>query len=717
MTYKNVLNLLTITILLTLAVYHFFIFFGRKKESYYLFFALLGLALSSHIYFADILKNQPLSIVLVHVAIFFTISLSFLTVKQIIGFSKIVNIVFYICVIILFLITISSFPTLFLGRKWYYDNLLLICMVGTVIVGLTLIIATIVSIILTGHWKDPILVLIVLGLIVYAGNSILSGIANASNLRIIAFFKHNYILTGLFYFIFTISLALKFNGEYQLLQIKSRELLVLNQNLEQRVEERTAELRAAKDTIEQQERQKTVFFTNLMHHLKTPLSNIRTVIQNERFDDDLSVAVARLNAYELLTEMENYLVVEKYKNYGEYNYRHDTVVDLSPIVERVVECFSIYNIKSYIEPGLNVLINGEAFTRLLTCLLDNAVKYNRVGVNIVVKLKTENGRVLLSVKDDGVGIADSVQENIFNPFYQLANKESNSQGIGMGLNVVKMTVESAGGTVQVDSKVGEGATFTCTFPLSSEAATDFQPDVHDINTVDDKTLDARDSDYQHERDNILIVEDNRSLIFSLKEVLADYNIFTALNGRDGLRRLKKLNEENRYIDLILSDEMMDEMTGFEFIKRVKADERFAFIPFIFLTARTDFDDLLQGLQLGAVDYIKKPFAGEEVVARIRGQLEHKSLVAEEAVYSEEQLRYDSLKRVAKHFGLSGNGESYAIYATLGYSSREILEKLKMPVIKKDINKVNVTLTRVFKKVGVADRNELVKLFLEKEKEC
>lgn len=513
-------------------------------------------------------------------------------------------------------------------------------------------------------------------------------------------------------FIFADVLTDDFYDNHKELIKNKNELLNLNNDLELRVENRTAELKTAKDTIEQQEKVKTVFFTQLMHHLKTPLSNIRTVIQNERYNDDRSIEVARLNAYELYIEMDNYLVVEKYKNHGEYNYKHDSVVNISSLLNRVVDCFAIYNITANIAPELNVQINGDSFVRLVSCLLDNAVKYNRVGVNIEVELKAENEQAILTVKDDGVGITESVQANIFNPFYQLANKESNSQGIGMGLNVVKLTVDSAGGEVGVDSKEGEGASFICSFPLSSEKVSTSKTVKIDIEAGSDKTIDISDSAYLNERDNILIVEDNRSLIYTLKEILAEYNVFVALNGVEGLRRLEELTAEGRYINLILSDEMMDKMSGFEFVEKVRENELLSAIPFVFLTARTEFDDLLKGVRAGAVDYIRKPFERDEVRARVKRHIEHTFTVVDSYANDEKKLEYNSLEKVTIKYGLSGKQQEYAIHSAMGLETKEILAELNEEVNPKNINKIDSALRKVYKKLEVDDRQAMNKLLLD-----
>lgn len=532
--------------------------------------------------------------------------------------------------------------------------------------------------------------------------------------------KGNHLFLFFAIFLLTISVFIRY---YQQYDSKEAELLKKNDKLEKQEEglrhindelsTTNYALTLAKNKIEQQEREKTTFYTQLMHHLKTPICIIQEQLEaSDEYKEDERLRIALDNAKQLRNALVNYLTVEAAVNRGESGYNHNLVSDISSITERVAGCFAGYSLKSEIEPGLKSKVDGEAFCQLVTCLLDNGFRHNGSDVEVEISLLKKDDRALLTVSDNGSGIHKESEPHIFKPFYQLANKRSNRQGIGMGLNHVKLIIDSVGGKIDVNNRVGEGVAFSLTFPLTTDKVTFDKPLELAVADLHDDKIEVSDSDYSTNRSSILIVDDNRGMLFTLKELFKDYNVFVAHNGREGLERLKILTEERKYISLILSDEMMDEMPGFDFIQAVREVESFKAIPFVFLTARTDFEDLLKGLSYKAVDYILKPFKREELKLRVASLIEQKETALNDYLDDENRQGDERILSYCRKKMLTDPQSNYILQLDLGLTPKEIA--LKYSTSEKSISHKSVEsqIARGYKKLGLSKREELVKLLTE-----
>lgn len=471
-----------------------------------------------------------------------------------------------------------------------------------------------------------------------------------------------------------------------------------------------SELAFAKDKIEQQEREKTGFYINLMHHLKTPVSVIRGFLELEEYRGDRNLMIALNNARQLSNELLSYLNVEAAVNRGESSYNHEGVTDISEILKQIAICYGGYNLTERIEPGLKVKIDSNGFSQLATCLLDNSFRHNSSSVEVELSLVRAGEMAQLTVSDNGAGIHKESVPNIFKPFYQLANKGSNRQGIGMGLSLVTRIVNDIEGKIELDNRPGEGVSFSLSFPLTDEAVTfDYEGIDYAVVSLHDDRIDAGDSEYEPCRVNLLVVEDNRGMIAMIKEYLKEYNIFTAFDGREGLKRLEELSKTGRDIELILSDEMMDNMSGFEFLKEVRMLESYKGIPFIFLTAKTDLEHRLEGLERGAVDYLGKPFNPKELQARVKAQLEQKDNIIDSYVESE-ALKKTVLQR-CNELGLSMKQSEYSYYYVMDLSAQQIADKYTTKEKELKAKTVENTINRVYQKLAIKSKKELKALIL------
>ena len=261
--------------------------------------------------------------------------------------------------------------------------------------------------------------------------------------------------------------------------------------------------------------------------------------------------------------------------------------------------------------------------------MSNAFKYTDNGKSITVTLKEENNWLVLQVSDTGIGIPMNKQGKIFERFYQV---ESQHIGSGIGLSLVQRLVELHHGHIELESEEGKGSTFFVYLPQdlsaykSSEQADSNIPneeeqaystnskEMYFIDTEKMENVSIETGDKK--RGTILIVEDNQEIRHYLCSGLADlFNTLEAGNGEEALEKLKD-NE----VDIIITDVMMPVMDGIKLCKNVKQNIRTCHIPVIILSAKTDIKDQLEGLQVGADDYIPKPFAIAVITSKIQNMM-------------------------------------------------------------------------------------------------
>ena len=276
------------------------------------------------------------------------------------------------------------------------------------------------------------------------------------------------------------------------------------------------------------------------------------------------------------------------------------------------------------------MFDGTYLDLIINNLLSNAFKYTEEGESISVKLYRENKYIVLQVIDTGVGIPDDKQQKIFERFYQM---ENGHEGSGIGLSLVQRLVELHHGQITLVSEVGKGSTFSIYIPQDKSAYSTeellggsrepeeqrvYSTNAHDV-YVDDTEIVELDSSEREEsgkHGTILIVEDNEELRQYLSNGLSvQFNLIEAENGQKALELLK-----DNDVDLILSDVMMPIMDGIKLCKLIKQNLRTCHIPVYLLSAKVDIKYQLKGLQVGADDYIPKPFSMEVLVAKILNML-------------------------------------------------------------------------------------------------
>ncbi|MEM7108706.1 MAG: ATP-binding protein, partial [Bacteroidota bacterium] len=250
-------------------------------------------------------------------------------------------------------------------------------------------------------------------------------------------------------------------------------------------------------------------------------------------------------------------------------------------------------------------------------LLGNAFKFTPDGKKITFKSTHAQEKLNIDVSDTGIGIAENDLPHIFNRFYQVDDSYTKERsGSGIGLALTKELVNFMEGTIEVKSDLGKGSEFLVTLPMDKirTSAEGESPD-SPLNAlaVDHKKVASDHRIHAVKEYTVLVVEDNNDMRYFIKEALEDnYTIIEANNGKTGLVKATKENP-----DIIIADIMMPKMDGLTLVKKLKTQLETSHIPVVLLTAKAGMENKLEGLELGADEYLTKPFDGKELNVRIR----------------------------------------------------------------------------------------------------
>jgi DNA-binding response OmpR family regulator len=280
-------------------------------------------------------------------------------------------------------------------------------------------------------------------------------------------------------------------------------------------------------------------------------------------------------------------------------------------------------------PSLETMFDKDKLEKILFNLLSNAFKFTsdkgrvEVLVNLLDKTEEQTKWISIQVKDSGIGIPADKLERIFERFYQHDLPSSMvNQGSGIGLSITKEFVKLHGGIITVESAVNAGSCFTVLLPVVAIKVG--LSDAEDENYQDlekEKEFVTDDGHSVDKKQTLLLVEDNEDFRSYLKDNLKSiYHIIEGKNGKEGL------NQALKYLpDLIVSDIMMPEMNGMELCKRIKTNQTISHTPVILLTAKTSAEQMMEGFEIGADDYITKPFNFDILQSRIKNLIHQREI--------------------------------------------------------------------------------------------
>lgn len=434
------------------------------------------------------------------------------------------------------------------------------------------------------------------------------------------------------------------------------------------VDERTAQLSRQNSLIEEQAHQlqhaletKERLFARVSHEFRTPLTLILGPIESLLADErdprtSAWLRLMRRSARRLLVLVDQLLGLARLSGEAPLQLSPQRV---APVLRGTVAAFESAAVSKNVALEVTQLDDAwalgtpEALERIVANLIANAVKYTPAGGHIHTSLQDEGHEIVLVVADDGPGIAPADQSRIFEPF-QRGN--AGGEGTGLGLALVKESVEALGGSIALDSAPDRGARFTvrlpaCPPPMGARAESDaglvserilLESAVvsSELRRPDDAVLaaDLAEPAPADDRPRVLIVEDNADLRALLVATLAPmYRCVTAADGRTGVDRALEDPPE-----LVISDVLMPGLDGFELTEALKRDERSSHVPIVLLTALGDRDSRLHGLAERADDYLVKPFDAEELLLRVRNLIESREIARQHAA----RRVYDSGRPIA-----------------------------------------------------------------------
>jgi signal transduction histidine kinase len=446
--------------------------------------------------------------------------------------------------------------------------------------------------------------------------------------------------------------------------------------------------RGRAEALAEIDRAKTLFFSNISHEFRTPLTLLLGPIEDLLSDpgslegNKYRLGVAYRNALrmqKLVNTLLEFSRIEAGRLEGQFRR-----VDIGTLTLDLASTF-----RSTIEKaGMKLLVNvepikGEVFVdidlweRIILNLISNAFKYSHDG-SISVDVREVDDRVMVSVTDTGVGIAEDQLDKIFDRFHRVENSSGRSlEGTGIGLAVVRELVKLHQGTIDVTSRVGVGSTFTVAIPMGDQhlppdrvvrtpasAGRTRQSDafvmeamkwVPDEAAADDAGVDVAAGGggvdvaaggggadvalggvdaalggagvdvapggldghrFAHANYRVLLADDNADMREYVQRLLAPQ--FRVITARDGEEALEKILEYRP--DLVLSDVMMPRMDGFSLLKAIRATPEIQATPVILLSARAGEEAKIEGLEAGADDYLVKPFGGRELIARVESNI-------------------------------------------------------------------------------------------------
>lgn len=356
------------------------------------------------------------------------------------------------------------------------------------------------------------------------------------------------------------------------------------------------------------------FFTNVAHEIRTPLTLIkapleniinRGKVENPEVKEDLEIMYQNTNRLsDLINQLLDFRKTERdglKLNFEQCNIQK-LVSDIYERFRSIMRERGIDSSMSILCGGLNACVDHEGFIKIVSNLVNNAVKYCASTVQVV--LDADDVNFTLIIKNDGNIIPTDMREKIFQPFFRLesASNTVSTTGTGIGLAMAKSLAELHGGTLMMDDDA-EMNVFRLTLPIKQETMLSISVDTTLASTIKDGGMETN-TIVDPTKPTLLLVEDNVQMRdYEKLRLQNDYNILTAGDGEEALRVLG-----SNVVNLIVSDIMMEPMNGLTLLSRVKHDATMSHIPVVLLTAVTSDCAKLESMENGADAYIVKPFS-------------------------------------------------------------------------------------------------------------
>ena len=378
--------------------------------------------------------------------------------------------------------------------------------------------------------------------------------------------------------------------------------------------------------LEEEMKRRVEFTRALAHELKTPLTSVlaaadllvselheeplQTLAKNirqgasnlgSRIDELLDLARGEVGMLQVKLDWVDILQLLR-----------ETADSMAPLASRRGQSLVLL-----LPPSLpQVRADAARLQQIVTNLINNALKFTQVGGNIKLKARQKNSTIVVEVQDTGRGISKEDQKYLFQPYHRL--QMDYSKGLGVGLALCKMLVELQNGRIWVKSSPGKGSTFGFSLPLETAE----KP--------------AVETDAGAKLWKVLIIEDDDTIVSLIKLAFqmrwSEAQLISASLGEEGLDLV-----EDEKPDLVILDLGLPDVDGYEVLRQIRL---FSSVPIVIMTVRGDEDDIIRGLELGADDYVVKPFRQMELLSRLKVQLRRQISPDQEAPVVCGPLRLD-----------------------------------------------------------------------------
>lgn len=358
------------------------------------------------------------------------------------------------------------------------------------------------------------------------------------------------------------------------------------------------------------------FFTNIAHELKTPLTLIIAPLSRllpDCKDEKIKAQLSLINE----NAMNLNILIHKILDFKRMEYNENDVlirshIELVSFIRKIVLSYSEsmqYDKIQFLfrskEDTLWANLDYLKIHSIVTNLISNAARFvNKANGKIEVTLKKEADNVVITVQDNGCGIQNHEKNFVFLRFYQAADNKKKREGSGIGLYLVKKYADLHQGSINMESEINKGTTFTVSIPLTGENA-----------------IEKKDSAEQQEKartksvtyPKLLIVDDNEEILSFLAQTFSkDFICLKASNGKEAYDMATR-----EIPDLAIIDEMMPVMSGLELCRLIKEDSKLNLMSLIMLTAKDERETELQSIEIGVDAFVAKPFDVDKLIIKVK----------------------------------------------------------------------------------------------------
>ena len=511
-----------------------------------------------------------------------------------------------------------------------------------------------------------------------------------------------------------------------------------------------------KRLMEEVTQMKLRYFTNISHELLTPLTILSCLadeIESPDKGDRKRVGLIQTNIRRLKRLLQQILDLRKIdsKNMKLFVSYGDILAVVRGICEDSFDLLmknkQIVFSYSAEQEEIKGYFDRDKLDKILFNLLSNAYKYTPQGRSVRLDMQVyvfdRHQYLRIRIQDEGIGIAPKELDRIFTRFYSNRHNKSELSN-GIGLSLTKELVELHHGTIAVESQPGKGSLFIVEIPIDKECFT--ADELKEVDSVKDRVVETNgkeiveEPETEEEREKgeytLLLVEDNAELLLLMKGLFAKtYQVATAENGRIALEYIREHN-----VDIVVSDIMMPEMDGLELCRTIKSDVATSHIIVVLLTARISTENQISSYEVGADDYIPKPFEPKVLKVRLASLLKQRRKIQTEFKNNpkaglilhtgftslDEQLIEKALKIVeenisdpkldvvtlADHLHVSRSTLSRKIKAITGQTPLDFIKDIKMKYACRMLENKTVTVAEVVIALGYSDHKHFTTSFKE-----